>query len=80
VTRGLTVGQFGFWWYPADKSPKYYLCQSTVHEKNFEPSNSRFRGKNPCLARHAAQGELGSPRCGIFLLQAVPFFEKILAI
>jgi hypothetical protein len=36
-----------------------------------------FCGKNPCLARHAAQGELSSPRCGIFSLTAVPFFKKI---
>jgi hypothetical protein len=39
--------------------------------KNFQSSNSRFRGKNPCLARHAAL------RCGIFSLQEVPFFEQI---
>jgi hypothetical protein len=44
------------------------LC---TRQKSFETSNSQFRGKNPCLARHAA------PRCGIFSLQAVPFFEKI---
>jgi hypothetical protein len=32
--------------------------------------------KNP-LAGHSAQGELSSPRCGIFLMLAAPVFEEI---
>jgi hypothetical protein len=43
--------------------------QSTT--ENFQSSDSRLRGKKPCLARHAAL------RCGIFSLQEGPFFEQI---
>jgi hypothetical protein len=38
--------------------PEYH----STRQKDYQSSNSRFPGKNPCLARHAAQGEQRSPQ------------------